>query len=144
MTHALTVLIVDDSPPMRAILEAILTADGHAAVLAEGMSAALTVLEVQRPDVILTDYNMPGESGVDLVRWIRSQAAFDETPVIVVSSEQSLERRSRMAQAGANGWIAKPVCPATLLAALKAVAVGRPSPKASAADHRAARLALTA
>ena len=123
MTHPLTVLIVDDSRPMRTILKAILAADGHAVVLAESVSAALTVLEVHRPDVILTDYNMPGQSGVDLVRWIRSQAAFDDTPVIVVSSEQCRRRRSRMAQAGANGWIGKPVCAATLLGALKAVAV---------------------
>ena len=123
MTHSLTVLIVEDSRPMRTILKAILAADGHAVVLAESVSAALTVLEVQRPDVILTDYNMPGESGVDLVRRIRSQTVFDHTPVFVVSSEQCGERRACMAHAGANGWIGKPVCAATLLGALRA-AVG--------------------
>ena len=93
------------------------------AFIKQRVSAALTVLEVQRPDVILTDYNMPGESGVDLVRRIRSQTVFDHTPVFVVSSEQCGERRARMAHAGANGWIGKPVCAATLLVALRA-AVG--------------------
>lgn len=125
MTRALTVLIVDDCEPLRAILAAILAADGHAAVLADGVSAALELLDVQRPDVILTDYNMPGETGVDLVRQVRARPALSDVPVFVISSEQALDRRSRMARAGANGWICKPVCPATLLAAMAAVAGGR-------------------
>jgi two-component system, chemotaxis family, chemotaxis protein CheY len=124
MTRALTVLIVDDSASMRAILHAIIGADGHHAILADSVSAALEVLDVQHPDVILTDFNMPGETGLDLVRRVRTRTALDNTPVFVVSSEQAPDRRSRMAHAGANGWIGKPVCPATLLMALDAVALG--------------------
>ena len=87
------------------------------------------LLEFQRPDIIFTDYNMPDLKGVELVRWVRARPEFDDVPVFVVSSEETLETRSRMAAAGANGWVAKPVCAATLLSVIEAVAAGlrRPS-----------------
>lgn len=129
MKHALTVFVVDDSAGVRATVATMLMSWGHVVVLAEGVSEALELLEVQRPDVILTDYNMPDFKGIELVRWVRARRAFDDVPVIVVSSEEALETRSRMAAAGANGWVAKPICPATLLSVIGAVAASshRPS-----------------
>lgn len=128
MIPTLTVLVTDDSPAMRTLLAAILTARGHQVVLAEDTPCALNLLCALRPDVILTDYNMPGANGVDLVRWVRAQGRLDAVPVFVVSSETAPESRSRMAAAGANGWLTKPICVATLLTAVEAVeavAVGR-------------------
>ncbi|MCS6627098.1 response regulator [Roseibacterium beibuensis] len=129
MKHALTVFVVDDSAAVRAILATILMSCGHVVVLAEGVGEALDLLEFQRPDIIFTDYNMPDLKGVELVRWVRARPEFDDVPVFVVSSEETLETRSRMAAAGANGWVAKPVCAATLLSVIEAVAAGlrRPS-----------------
>jgi CheY-like chemotaxis protein len=132
MKHALTVFVVDDSAGVRAIVAAMLMSWGHVVVLAGGVGEALELLEVQRPDVILTDFNMPDFKGIELVRWVRARREFDDVPVIVVSSEEAPETRSRMAAAGANGWIPKPICPTTLLGVIGAVAAGprEPSPHA--------------
>lgn len=124
MEQALTVLVVDDSEAMRMILAAILKSRGHDVVLADGVDRALDLLEVQRPDIILTDYNMPDQKGSDLVRRVRGRRAFDDTPVFVVSSEEAPEIRSQMAAAGANGWIAKPVCASLLLSVIDAAETG--------------------
>lgn len=136
MKQPLTILVVDDSDAMRTILAAILMSSGHDVVLAEGVGQALDLLEFQRPDVILTDYNMPDLKGLELVRQVRACPEFDDTPIFVVSSEEALETRSRMAAVGANGWIAKPVCATTLVSVIDAVEIGlrrsRPRPGADA------------
>ena len=123
MKRTLTVLVVDDSAAMRTLVGTVLVAGDHVVLLAEDVARALEILDVHQPDLILTDYSMPGANGADLVREIRSRAAFAHTPVFVVSSEQAPETRNRMASAGANGWISKPLCVETLLAAVDAVAV---------------------
>jgi two-component system chemotaxis response regulator CheY len=125
MRSVLTVFVVDDSATMRAILAAMLMSCGNVVVLAGGVREALDLLGIQRPDVILTDYNMPDFKGVELVRWVRARPEFNSIPVFVVSSEESPETRSQMAAAGANGWIPKPVCPTTLLTVMEAVLAGR-------------------
>lgn len=125
MTHALTVLVIDDCAPMRAILATILISGGHEVVVAESVDAALDLLDVQRPDMILTDYNMPGSNGVDLVRRVRSREELRDIPIFVVSTEQNTESRSRMDAAGANGWISKPVSVGVVLTAVEAVASTR-------------------
>ena len=122
MKPALTILVVDDSEPMRAILATILTYRGNAVVLADSVSAAKDALMAQRPDLILTDYNMPGGKGSELVRWIRAHAVFDHAPIFVVSSEQDPRLHLRMAQAGVDLWVGKPVCIGSLLSAVDAVA----------------------
>ena len=135
MKNALTVLVIEDSDAMRTMLGAILMSWGHDVVLAEGGREALDLLEFQRPDVILTDYNMPMMKGAELVRQLRIRPEFADIPILVVSSEETPEIRSGMAAAGANGWVGKPVCPKTLLGAMNAVAVGlrRLSPDAELA-----------
>ena len=124
MKRALTVLVVDDSAAMRTLVGTILCAGDHVVLLAEDVAGALEVLDAHQPDLILTDYSMPGANGADFVREVRSRVAFAQTPVFVISSEQAPETRNRMASAGANGWISKPLCVETLLAAVDAVAVG--------------------
>lgn len=122
MKRALTVLVVDDSATVRTLIGTILAAEDHVVLLAEDVGRALEILDVHRPDLILTDYSMPGANGEDLLREIRSRAAFAHTPVFVVSSDQAPESRNRMAIAGANGWIPKPLRVETLCAAVEAVA----------------------
>jgi two-component system, chemotaxis family, chemotaxis protein CheY len=122
MKLALTILVVDDSEPMRAVLATILTSRGHGVVLADTVSAAKDALMAHRPDLILTDYNMPGGKGSELVRWVRAHAAFEHAPIFVVSSEQDPRLHLRMAQAGVDLWIGKPVCTGSLLSAVDAVA----------------------
>lgn len=141
MADVLTILVVDDSAAMRAILGAILGAGGHEVMFAESVDVALELLKLRRPDVVLTDYTMPGMTGHDLVLRLRADS-FDN-PVFVVSSERDPEIRTAVIRAGADRWMPKPVCAATLLDALNAIvrgtAASRQTPR-SAAPARIARL----
>ncbi len=121
MTPGLTVLAVDDSAAIRNLLRAILEAAGHQVVTAEDVRTGLGLLESIRPDVILTDFNMPELTGEDFVCRIRAEPQHDAIPIFVISSERKLQTRERMAEAGANGWITKPMSPSELLRILAAV-----------------------
>lgn len=118
---ALTVLAVDDCEAVRRITRLILEAAGHQVVTAGGVRCGLRALRVLRPDVILTDFNMPSLTGHDFVRSVRRLARFASTPIVVVSSEQAPETRALMAAAGANAWISKPIVPRDLLSAIEIV-----------------------
>lgn len=107
---------------MRAILAAILRSAGHEVLQAGGVSAAQDALYRHAPDLILTDYDMPGGKGVERVRWVRTRELHDRVPIIVVSSEVNAALHTRMAWAGVDGSIAKPVCVASLIDAVDAVA----------------------
>lgn len=126
MMKPLRVLAVDDCVAVRRIMKVILEIGGHHPILAEDVPMAREILAVQRPDVILTDYTMPGLTGYDLVRGVRAEADFDPVPIFVVSSEDAPEILSRMEAAGANGWFRKPVCATTLLTVLDAIAESLP------------------
>jgi two-component system chemotaxis response regulator CheY len=121
MTLGLTVLAVDDSLAIRSLLRAILRTAGHQVVTAGDVRSGVRILESLRPDVILTDFNMPDLTGYDFVRRVRADERFTATPIFVVSSEEAVETRALMAAAGANGWIAKPVSPRDLLGVIEAV-----------------------
>ena len=124
MIPGLTVLAVDDSSAIRNLLRAILEAAGHQVVTADDVRTGLGLLESIRPDVILTDFNMPELTGEDFVCRVRADPQHDAIPIFVISSERTLQTRARMAEAGANGWIAKPMSPSEILRVLAAVRPG--------------------
>lgn len=123
MKQPITILAVGESAVDRLVLGAILGASGHNIILAEGGCDALEQLEVLQPDLILTSYVLPHEQGLELVYRIRACSEFDSVPIFVVSKEQSPEARSRMAVAGANAWIAMPICPPVLMGGIEAAAI---------------------
>ena len=119
----LTILIVDDTPSARDLLEAILTQAGHRSYVASGVGEALDALDSSPPfDLVLTDYNMPPATGVDLLRAVRRDARYRDLPVFVVSAETDPAVRTGTEAAGANGWLPKPICMPTLLSVVAAVA----------------------
>lgn len=139
---SLRVLTVDDCAAVRRIMKVILEIGGHHPILAEDVPSACAILRVQRPDVILTDYAMPGLTGYDLVREVRADADFDPVPIFVVSSEDAPDILNRMEAAGANGWFPKPVCAASLLTMLDAIAASRPADRPAAPARREGPLSL--
>lgn len=76
--------------------------------------------EVQ-PDLLITDINMPKMDGFELMEAVRAEPAFRGTPILVLSTEFSDEKKMRARQAGATGWITKPFDPAKLGAAIRRV-----------------------
>jgi two-component system chemotaxis response regulator CheY len=106
------ILIVDDSRVMRSIVTRTLRQagyDDHDVVQAGNGVEALEVMAEEEPDLVLSDWNMPEMSGIELLRALRGQG--DATPFGFVTSEGSAEMRQRAEQAGALFLIAKPFTP---------------------------------
>lgn len=97
-------LIVDDDAVLRESLQVVLEMSGYRVELAHDAEEALTRLKMMHPDLILMDWSLPGISGEDATRQIRSR--YPETPVIGLSSEMA--RAQRMRTAGAAAFIPKP------------------------------------
>ena len=103
------VLVADDSRVMRQIVIRTLRQAGYdwwAVMEAPDGAAALEVVRTEQPDFVLSDWNMPGLSGIELLRTMRAQG-FD-TPFAFVTSEGSTEMREQAESAGALFLIAKP------------------------------------
>ena len=115
------VLIVDDSPGMRKVIRKILKMSGfdtgECLEAGDGLEA-LAVVRKGAVDVILTDINMPNMNGEELVAALAADPEYARIPVIVISTDQSEERVTRMLAMGARGYVTKPFVPHTLGAAL--------------------------
>lgn len=116
------ILIVDDSRVMRSIVTRTLRQAGydeHDVVQAGNGVEALEVMADEEPDLVLSDWNMPEMSGIELLRALRGQG--DSTPFGFVTSEGSAEMRQRAQDAGALFLIAKPFTPEAFQEALEPV-----------------------
>ncbi|WP_114813766.1 response regulator [Paraburkholderia kururiensis] len=105
------ILAIDDSAAMRQIISATLTAAGYEVTVAsdgeEGLENALAV----QFDLVLTDQHMPRVSGLDLIGRLRRNPAYQNTPILLLTTEDSEPFKDAARAAGATGWIEKPVDP---------------------------------
>jgi len=109
------VLIVDDFSTMRRIIKNLLADLGfNNTVEADDGNSALVVLRREPVDLVVTDWNMPGMSGIELLRAIRGDAQLRTLPVLMVTAEAKREQIIDAAQAGVNGYIIKPFTAQTL------------------------------
>ncbi|AMO72630.1 response regulator [Sphingorhabdus sp. M41] len=115
------ILTVDDSPSMRMLLKASLTKQGFAIEDAEDGEHGLARMHEVRPDLLITDINMPKMDGFELIEAVRAESAFRGIPILVLSTEFSDEKKARARSAGATGWITKPFDPEKLGAAIRKV-----------------------
>ncbi|MEH3107105.1 MAG: response regulator [Sphingomonas fennica] len=117
---AKTIMTVDDSPSMRMLLRAALTDLGYRVTEAEDGVQALERLGEGRPDLLITDINMPRMDGFGLIEQVRG-AGDTALPILVLTTESSDEKKQRARAAGATGWIVKPFQPEKLAAAIRRV-----------------------
>lgn len=110
-----TVLIVDDSTTMRQMVADTLRRAGFAVLEGVNGADALERLAGQTVQLVITDFNMPVMGGIALVKQIRSWPEYKFTPILVLTTETSDERKGEGRTAGATGWIVKPFDPARLL-----------------------------
>ena len=113
------VLVIDDAPDTLDVLEQILSYSGAATMTAPGAGAALALLEREVPDVIVSDVGMPEVDGFELMRRIRRRAATADIPAIALTAFTRQDDRDKALQAGFTDYLAKPVEPAALAAAIR-------------------------
>lgn len=116
-----TILTVDDSRMMREMLLMVLTEAGFNVVQAEDGVEALERLEGAQPDIIITDINMPRKDGYGVIEAVRCDPRYRSTPILVLSTESSAEKKQRARQAGATGWLVKPFQKDALLDVIRRV-----------------------
>ena len=117
-----TVLTVDDSRTMRDMLRVALSSAGYSVIQAEDGQHGLDVLAGSKPDVIITDINMPRLDGFGFIEGVRSDSRMRAVPILVLSTESDAEKKQRARAAGATGWIVKPFDPVKLVDAVRRVA----------------------
>ncbi|WP_437503243.1 ATP-binding protein [Sorangium sp. So ce1099] len=113
----LHVLLVEDEPDAREMVAFVLEETGARVTLAGSMSEAMAVLERQRPDVLVSDIGMPGESGYALIKHVRA-AGREEIrgiPAVALTAYARIEDRRRALMAGFQQHVAKPIDPSGLV-----------------------------
>ncbi|MBB4066647.1 response regulator [Gellertiella hungarica] len=109
-----TILVVDDSTLMQWSLKTTLEgARFRVESCPDGTEAMKRINSGLKPDLILTDLNMPNMDGLALIKAVRAKLRF--TPIIVVSTESQASRKDEAKRAGATGWLVKPVQPNDML-----------------------------
>ena len=109
------ILVVDDFSTMRRIVRNLLKELGFSNVHeAEDGVDALKKLRAESFDFVVSDWNMPNMTGIDLLREIRKDAALKHLPVLMVTAEAKRENIIEAAQAGASGYVVKPFTAITL------------------------------
>ena len=112
------VMMVDDSKATRTMVSFTLRRAGYDVTEAEDGNEALTLFGSQMPDCVITDLNMPGMGGLELIRSLRQSPATKATPILMLSTSTDVANREEGTRAGANGWLAKPFSPAALVEAV--------------------------
>ena len=116
---AFRVLIVDDDSDMAGLLSRMLVQQGMQAQIAANGSAALELIAESPPDLVLLDVQMPGPSGFDICRQLKSQEATALLPVVLVTALEDHDSRVRGIEAGADDFLSKPVRREELIARVK-------------------------
>ncbi len=115
MNKDMKILIVDDFSTMRRIIKNLLRDLGfNNTTEADDGATALPMLQSQPFDFVVTDWNMPNMTGIDLLKAIRSDDRLKSLPVLMVTAEAKKDQIVMAAQAGVNGYIVKPFTAATL------------------------------
>ena len=116
------ILTVDDSRMMRQMLKLTLSEAGHEVFQADDGVQGLDVLaDIGALDLIITDINMPRMDGFGFMMRVRELPLYRATPILVLSTESSDEKKSRARAMGASGWIVKPFDAIKLLSAVRRV-----------------------
>jgi len=116
-----SVLVVDDSPSIRTLVDHVLASAGYSVVLAEDGVEALNYARENTVDLVLTDINMPNLDGIGLIKELRALENYKYVPLLVLTTESGTDKKMEGKSAGATGWIVKPFDPEQLVGIVKKV-----------------------
>lgn len=115
------ILAVDDSASMRQMVSFTLKSAGFDVTEASDGVEALQVAKSNSFDVVISDVNMPNMDGLSLVKELRALSNYRFTPILMLTTESSSDKKQAGRSAGATGWIVKPFNPDQLLATVNKV-----------------------
>ncbi len=108
------ILAVDDSGSLRQMLSFSLKAAGYDVIEAVDGQDGLDKARAQTVDLVLTDQNMPGMDGLELIKALRKMKNYQNVPILMLTTESGDDIKAMGRAAGANGWLVKPFDPARL------------------------------
>jgi len=124
------VLLAEDDPDLLRVAEVTLRLGGYRVLAAADGESALALVRRARPDVVLLDLRLPGLDGWELLERLRSDAALERVPVVVVTASADPSERERASAARVVDFLVKPMSADTLLAAVeRALSESEPAPR---------------
>jgi two-component system, chemotaxis family, chemotaxis protein CheY len=117
------IMIVDDVTTIRQIVSSVLQDVKYRVIEAASADEALALAQVQRAHLVVTDVNMPGKSGLELIKELRAIKNYRNTPILILAKDATDENIQKALALGASGWIAKPFTPDSLLGTINQVLV---------------------
>lgn len=130
------VLIVEDNPTNRKVIEAVLRQGGYRVTLAEYGEQALGILEEQVFELVIVDMQMPDLSGIDVFRQYRFMAPQEKSPFMMLTANATVEARQICEEAGIHRFLTKPIQPKVLLDAVRQLTAGADGAESDDGAHR--------
>ena len=117
-----TIMLVDDSATILLSIASILTKAGYTVDKSPNAEESLKKFNAGvKADLLITDLNMPGMNGIELIREVRKLPSYRFMPILFLTTESQQSRKQEAKEAGASGWIVKPATAAELLNTIKLV-----------------------
>ena len=138
---AATILVIEDEEPIRLLLRYNLEAEGYRVMETEHGEEALRIVDEQQPELIILDWMLPGLSGVEVCRILRSREETRSVPIIMLTARSEESERVRGLSTGADDYMVKPFSVQELLARIKTI-LRRLNPAAVAEQLSAGDLVL--
>jgi len=113
-----TILVVDDSASLRQVVSTALRAEGYQTIEACDGKDALSKLDGQRINLVVSDVNMPNMDGITFLKEMKKLPSYKFTPVIMLTTESQEEKKAEGKAAGAKAWVVKPFQPQQLVGAV--------------------------
>ncbi len=116
-----TVMVVEDEPAIQELVSFNLKQAGHNVVPAQSVEQAQRLIKEAIPDLILLDWMLPGVSGIDFARRLKSEGYTKDIPIIMLTARGEEQDKIRGLETGADDYVSKPFSPRELMARIKAV-----------------------
>jgi len=119
-----TVMLVDDSPTILMSMSSILTKSGFTVATAKDGQDAMAQVASVKPNLIISDLNMPRMDGMTFIKEVRKLPGMRFTPILLLTTESEPAKRQEAKAAGATGWLVKPIGAENLLKVIREVIPG--------------------
>jgi len=112
------IIAIDDARTMRELVRTILEAEGHTVLTADDGTTGEQLANEHTADLVITDLHMDEMDGISLISKLRQLPEYKSTPILLLTTEQSDDKKMEGRTAGASGWLTKPFNPPRLIKAV--------------------------